>query len=267
LTNSLTEAEVLRACQILFGTEIHLSRGFLFYLQPQGLKAAYRKRVKETHPDFFACESPNIQKRQASLFRDVVDAYEIVSRYFKQSEKGLHASSSSHAARSPNEWKKQKGYPDNRGWTRESTGSFARKPLPLRPLQIGQYLYSRGFITYRALIDAIVWQRQQRPTVGTIALRWQWLDTAAIERIIRARDLRGRFGEKALDLDLLTSFQVKVLLYYQLSRQERLGTYFVRQGIMTSEMLERQVRQLNEHNVRFRDKPLSGAGQARNAFA
>jgi hypothetical protein len=267
LTTSLTEAEVLRACQILFGTEIHISRGFLFYLQPQGLKAAYRKKVKETHPDFFACESPNVQKKQASLFRDVVDAYDVVSRYFKQWETGLHASSSPHVSYGPGEWKKQGMYSDNRGYRKESAAAFARKPLPLRPLQIGQYLYSRGFITYRALIDAIVWQRQQRPVIGTIARRWHWLDTAAVERIVQARDLRGRFGEKALDLDLLTSFQVKVLLYYQLSRQERLGTYFVRHGIMTSEMLERLVRQLNEHNVRFRDKSLSGAGQVRNAFS
>jgi len=267
LDTPLAESEVLQACQTLFGSEANISRGFLFYLQPEGLKSAYRKKAKETHPDFFASESPNVQKEQASLFRDIVDAYDVVSRYFKLREKGLHESSPLHAVSCPREQKKQSRDPDKRGYKSESAGSFVCKPLPLRPLQIGQYLYSRGFIAYRTLIDALVWQRQQRPAIGSIALRWQWLDTAAIERIIRARDLRGRFGEKALDLDLLTAFQVKVLLYYQISRQERLGTYFVRHGIMTSEMLERLVRQLNEHNVRFRDKPLSGARQARNAFA
>jgi hypothetical protein len=266
LTTPLAESEVLQACQTLFGSEANIGRGFLFYLQPEGLKSAYRKKAKETHPDFFASESPNIQKEQASLFRDIVDAYDVVNRYFKLREKGLHASSPLHAVNCPRERKRQSRDPDTRGFKSESAGSFVRKPLPLRSLQIGQYLYYRGFITYRALIDAVVWQRQQRQVIGDIALRWGWLDNAAIERIIRARDLRGRFGEKALGLDLLTSFQVKVLLYFQRSRQERLGTYFVRHGIMQSETLEQLVRQLHEHNSRFGDKPLR-ARQARNAFA
>jgi hypothetical protein len=266
LTTSLTEAEALRACQILFGTDIHISRGFQFYLQPEGLKAAFRRKAKETHPDLFACESPNVQKEQAAHFRAVVDAYDVVNRYFKQWEKGTHAASPHHVFRGAREWKKQSHDPNNRAYTREAAWSFVSKPLPLRSLQLGQYLYYRGFITYRALINAIVWQRQQRPVIGDIALRWRWLDNAAIERIIRARGLRGRFGEKALHLDLLTPFQIKALLYYQISRQERLGSYFVRHRIMTSDKLELLVRQQNEHNVRFRDKPLR-ADQYRNAFA
>lgn len=261
LTTSLIEAEVLRASQIHFGTEIHISRGFLFYLQPEGLKAAYRNKAKETNPDLFACEPPNVQKEQAAHFRDVVDAYDIVSRYFKQWEKGSRAASSRHVFSGPREWKKQSCDPNNREYAREA----ASRPLPLRSLQIGQYLYYRGFITYRALINAVVWQRQQRPVIGDIALRWRWLDHAAIERIMRARGLRGRFGEKALHLDLLTPFRIKVLLYYQISRQERLGSYFVKHGIITSDKLEWLVRQLNEHNVRFRNKPLR-ADQYRNAF-
>ena len=261
MITSLPEAEVLRACQILFGTEIQISRGFLLYLQPEGLKAAYRRKAKETHPDLFACEPPNVQKEQAAHFRDVVNAYDIVSRYFKQWEQGSPAASSRHVFSGACERKKQNCDQNDQEDTRDTVS----KHLPLRSLQLGQYLYYRGFITYRALIDALVWQRQQRPVIGDIALHWRWLDSAAIERIIRTGG-RGRFGEKALHLDLLTPFQLKVLLYYQISRQERLGSYFVRRGIMTSNKLECLVRQLNEHNVRFRDKPLR-ADQYRNAFA
>jgi len=242
----------MRACQILFGTEVRISRDFMFSLQPEGLKAAYRRKAKETHPDLFACESPDVQKEQASLFRNIVDAYDVVSCYFKQLEKGSHATSAARDVfHGPRESKKRSSDPDNREYTRETAGPFASKPLPRRSLQIGQYLYYRGFITHRALINAVVWQRQQRPTIGDIALRWRWLDNAAIERIIRSRGLRGRFGEKALQLDLLTSFQIKVLLSYQVSRQERMGSYFVRHGIITSDKLERLVRQLNEHNGRY----------------
>jgi hypothetical protein len=51
LTNSFTEAEVLRACQILFGTEIHVTGASCSTFS---LKAAYRKKAKEPHPDLFA---------------------------------------------------------------------------------------------------------------------------------------------------------------------------------------------------------------------
>ncbi len=262
MITSHAEAEVLRACQTLFGTEIRLSRGFLFTLQPEGLKSAYRKKAKETHPDFFACEGPTVQKEQASRFRDVVDAYDIVNRYFKQREIRQRASSSPMHAHRARERNKKEGRPVNNGDV--PAGPTAHKPLPLRSLQFGQYLYYRGFISYRALIDAIVWQRKQRPLIGDIALRWGWLNTAAIERIIRANGLSGRFGEKALALDLLTPFQVRVLLSFQLSRQKRLGTYFVEQNIMKPEKLEWLGRELNEYNMRFRDEPLR-MKQARGA--
>ncbi len=255
MITSFTEAEVLRACQTLFGTEIHISRGFLFSLRPEDLKAAYRKKAKETHPDFFACEAPNVQKEQASRFRDVADANDVVGRYFKQREKRLHTSSSpEHAYRCPRERNKKARGPVNN--VAGPAGPSVHKPLPLHRLQFGQYLYYRGFISYRALIEAVVWQRKQRPLIGDIALRWGWLNTAAIERIIRARGLRGYFGEKALALDLLTSFQVKVLLFFQLSRQERLGTYFVQLHIMKPDKLERLVQELREYNLRFQDEPL-----------
>ena len=255
MTTSLIEAEVLRACQTLFGTEIHISRGFLFTLQPEGLKAAYRKKAKETHPDFFACEAPNVQKEQTSRFRDVAEAYDVCNRYFKQREKRLHTSSSpAHAYRSPRARTKKARGPVNN--VHGPAGPSVHKSLPLHCLQFGQYLYYRGFISYRALIDAVVWQRKQRPLIGDIALRWGWLNTAAIERIIRARGLRGLFGEKALALDLLTLFQVKVLLFFQFSRQERLGTYFVQHNIMKPAKLERLAQELREYNMRFHDKPL-----------
>jgi curved DNA-binding protein CbpA len=255
LTTSFIEAEVLRACQTLFGTETHISRSFLLSLRPDGLKAAYRKKAKETHPDFFACEAPNVQKEQASRFRDVAEAYDVVNRYFEKREKrSCAASTPVHAYRSQREQNKNAGDPVNNVYG--PAGFSVDRSLPIHSLQFGQYLYYRGFISYRALIDALVWQRKQRPIIGDIARRWGWLNNEAIERIIRARGLRGHFGEKALALDLLTSFQVKALLFFQRSRQRRLGTYFVQHNSMKPEKLERLVQQLHEYNSRFRDEPL-----------
>ena len=252
MITSLPETEVLRACQTLFGTRVRINRGFLFNLQPEGLKAAYRKQAKQTHPDFFACESPNIQQQQTALFRDVVDAYDVVNRYFKQREKRACASSSSPAPahRSPRKPNKKSWHPANN--MDGPAGPSVHEALPLRSLQFGQYLYYRGFITYRGLIDAVVWQRRQRPVIGDIALRWSWLNPASIEWILQAGGLRGRFGEKASALGLLTPFQIRVLLSFQRSRQKRLGTYFVEHRIMKAEKLELLVQELHAYNMRFR---------------
>jgi len=267
LTTPLTESQVIQACQTLFGSEIHISKGFLFYLQPEGLKSAYRKKAKETHPDFFAREAPRVLKEQTSLFRNVVEAYDVVSLFFKQREEGLWTPPPyAHAARDRRHGGKQTRKPDSRAHENTRTGPVAQKPPPFRPLRIGRYLYCRGFITYRMLINAVVWQRKQRPIIGDLALRWGWLNAAAIKRIIGAGDARGRFGEKAVDLRLLSSFQVKVLLYFQRSQQERLGAYFVWHNILKPEELERLARELREHNARVQNELLR-AGQAQHAYA
>jgi hypothetical protein len=266
LTTHLTEAEILQACQTLFGSEVNICRNFLFYLQPEGVKSAYRKKAKQTHPDFFAQDAPHVQKTQSSLFRDVVEAYEMVTLFCKQREQGVWRLQP-HVQAAP---RKQ---PENRPPGRanhpangnEHAETVYHKPLPLQPLPIGRYLYYRGFITYRTLIDAVVWQRKQRPVIGEIALRWGWLNAGAIERVLRAGRGLGRFGENAVGLDLLSSFQVKVLLFFQNSQQERFGAYFVQKNILTPEEIECLVEELGRHNANVQHVMARNA-QRRNAY-
>lgn len=266
MTKSLTESAVLQACQTLFGPEVNVCRGFLFYLQPEGAKAAYRKRAKETHPDFFSCDAPHVQKTQASLFRDVVEAYEVVNLFFQQREDGLwRPPSRAHVTRQSPE-NRPAGKTVKQAYENKHAEAVRQKPLPSRLLQIGRYLYYRGFITYRTLIEAVAWQQKQRPIIGDIALRWGLLNTGAIEQITRARGVQGRFGEKAVDLGLLTSFQVRLILFYQHSQQERLGDYFVQKNILARKELEDLVRELREHNARVLNCA-SRSGQERGAYA
>jgi curved DNA-binding protein CbpA len=245
----LSESQVIQACQTLFGADVNVGKGFLFYLQPAGLKSAYRKKAKETHPDLFSSHAPQVQKTQASRFRDVVRAYDIVSQFVKQREDGLWRAPRRRNATRQYARKRPPGKPNKRTCPNAGGNAFSERAVPLRPLQIGHYLYYRDLITYRALIDAVVWQRKQRPIIGDIALRWGWLDTAAIERIIRATNRAGRFGERAMGLGLLSAFQVKTLLFFQRSQQERLGAYFVKKNILTRELLDALVRELHDHNA------------------
>jgi hypothetical protein len=119
-------------------------------------------------------------------------------------------------------------------------------------MEVGLYLYYRGAVTYKQLMEALIWQRKQRPTLGKIARRWGWLNPEEVLRILRGSEL-GRFGDRAIKMDLLTPFQVNTLLYFQRVNQQRLGNFFVEQKILSSGQMERLVQQLEEHNRRFRD--------------
>ena len=252
MTTRLTEAQVAEACKTLFGSDIVVRRSFLLYIQPSGAKSAYRQKAKETHPDLFAGADPHQQKRQALLFIEILKAYDVLNAFFKLRDEGLWKEVKKAAAprpqraaaKQPEAAHKQPPKPSER------TTQFWEGGIPFRPLEIGRYLYYSKRISYQALIDALVWQRNQRPIIGDIALRWGWLTTGAIDRITQFSGLSGRFGEKAVGLGLLSSFQVKTLLFFQRSQQERLGQYFVVRQLLIRDDLERFVADLQEHNAR-----------------
>jgi curved DNA-binding protein CbpA len=249
VTAHLNESDVIHACRTLFGSDTDISRGFLLYMQPSGAKSAYRRKAKETHPDFFHNEDNRIQQQQTALFRDILEAYDVLNEFFKEREEGLWTASVDSAIRTyRTETHHARSSAAQSTQTRNDNGYY-RGPVPFRVLEIGRYLYYSGHISYSALIEALIWQRKQRPIIGNVALRWGWLVKTSIERITAARDVPGRFGEKAVRLGLLSGFQVNTLLYYQRTQQERLGKYFVIKKLLTAEQLELLARKLNEHNA------------------
>jgi hypothetical protein len=249
VTTPLAEATVLQACRTLFGPGTDISRGFLHYIQPDGARSAYRKKAKETHPDFYCTEDSSIQQQQTALFRDILDAYDIINRFFKEREEGLWTASFDTAPRPDRKETDHAWSSRPRSAGRQSGDDHYQGPVPLRVLEFGRYLYYTGNISFGALIGALAWQRMQRPVIGSIALRWGWLGKASIERITAAPAMPGRFGEKAVRLGLLSDFQIRTLLYYQRTQQERIGKYFVLGKILTAERLEHLARKMYEHNA------------------
>lgn len=248
MARPITESQVLLACQTLFGSEIPASRAFLQYLQPSGVKSAYRRKAKETHPDIIAGTDPGLQKQQSLLFVEILKAYDVLNAFFKQRERGLWRLP---AATPPRTRARPRPHA---GTTQRPDGNADLKrprPIPKRPLEFGRYLYYRGCISYKTLIEAVTWQRIQRPAIGDIALQWGWLNSIGIQQVLNARHVFGRFGEKAVGLGLLSSFQVKTLLYFQRSQQERLGRYFVLNGFLSQHELDRLVADLDDHNARI----------------
>jgi hypothetical protein len=215
------ETAVLSACRTLFGTRPDISNDFLCSLHPDDVRSAYRRRAKETHPDLFNHKDPFFQKRQSDLFRSVLDSYTIVQQFFRQRDAGRWQSSAGRVNEAPRQ--KARTYTRTTTNRSESNTSFHHGTVPSFHLEIGRYLYYRGIIPYSSLIKALSWQRSQRPIIGSIAMRWGWLDQHTIRHILNDR-VNGRipmFGERGIQLGLFTAYQVRIMLAFQRSKQKK----------------------------------------------
>lgn len=241
----ISESEIFHACRVLFGSDLRLNHEFLNYLQPSGVRTAYRQKAKATHPDRFASSSTQVKSHQEKLFQNLNQAHEVVQNYLKQ-RKTTAGKKTPHRSRAK---EYSQPYPHR---SKHESKRFYQGMLPARPLQFAQFLYYRGLVPYAAVISAITWQRQQRPSMGEIARRWRWLSEQDISRILKPRAGFSRFGEQAEHLGLLKPIQVRTLLLHQRTQQKQIGRYFVDHNYITEKNLERLLKDLSAHNLRHR---------------
>jgi hypothetical protein len=120
--------------------------------------------------------------------------------------------------------------------------------IPTIQLEFGMYAYYMGKISYNDLIEALIWQRRQRPMLGALATRWGWLNDHQIGRILSYRGQSTRFGKKAIELGLLSPLQVDSLVRHQRTLQQRIGQYFVSKGLINAAEADRLAHSLELHN-------------------
>jgi curved DNA-binding protein CbpA len=264
------EPELVRACRILFGSDLQINRGFLEYLQLSGVKSAFRKKALETHPDRVAAEDPRAQGRYADLFREVQQAYENLITFLDARQKGYRLPPLSSAANSPfsftgqaenrssplkrgfrggpnpgrNQGKRTSGHPDK-------SKKFYKGPLPQRPLLFGHFLYYSGVITWRMIIQALIWQRTQRPRLGQLGRRFGWLSGEDILQILHDSGFSRPFGQTALALGFLNERQLNILLFQQKRLQKKIGEFFLEEEILTPYQLNELLARFQEHNTRL----------------
>ncbi len=245
----ITESDLFEACRFLFGNEVQLSLDFLSYLQPNGAKSAYRRKVKETHPDLYGQDDSGAQQTQTEQFQRLLSSYEVVCDFFKLRESGLWTPArASSGPVAPTSSPADHASAPRRPFTGAASETCY---LPRRSLQIGLYLYYRKYIDYRLLMDALFWQRRQRPNLGDIAQRWGWLQARDIHHILSVRGAGRRFGEKAVGLDFITPRQLQTMLFYQRSQQKKLGQFFVENAVLGHDEMEKLVQEQKEHNRRY----------------
>lgn len=236
----LPEKQLLQSCRILFGPEVQISPQFLGYLQPAGVKTAYRKLAMETHPD----RAHHIGVDEAILeerFKEVNRAYEQIFSYVREPDRYI-------LTMPPRSF-----YRSDRPVTKPPSPQhpyFHKGEIPSRRIFIGQFLYYSGVISMRQMWGAVGWQKIRRPRLGDIACKLRWLSPLDIQKILRHRDRGELFGEFALRTGLINYYQLLVLLGRQKRLQPRIGDYFIERGILLPKKLDVVEAALKEHNRR-----------------
>ena len=248
-------SEVFQDCETIFGPGIRVSADFLEYLQPVGIKAAYRKRALETHPDR-AVVLDTLARDLNAEFINVREAYERLlsfvetrrvsgTPYFdgwktRQTYSNQTFQNSGERYYNQNRWqKKQKNHADH----------FYNGSIPKVNLMVGQFLYYSGLISWRTLIEAICWQRRQRPLIGQIATSWGLLSYQDVLQILTIRDFDEKFGECAFRTGYISIFELFALLGKQKKFQRPLGEYFIEHGILSSAEIIKIIEKQLAHNL------------------
>lgn len=128
------------------------------------------------------------------------------------------------------------------------------RPLPRRRVRLAEFLYYSGRISWSMMVEAIAWQRRQRPAVGRIAVDFGFLTPLEVIDVIARRQRAGAhdvpFGEFALRLGLITPFERLAMVGRQTRLQRPIGQYFVERGLIGEHEFEDLRRQIVRHNLR-----------------
>ena len=241
---SFVASDLLSACSLLFGPDVHVSLDFVKIIEPPALKAQYRKKAFEFHPD--RARSLGVNEIELSeKFKELTQAYETVNSAIRNgpdnnwADLGRPPRARSNNPKRPGEGFAQRTY---------------KGPLPQRSLLIGQFLYYTGIISWQTLMEAVIWQKRQRPLFGQIAVEWGILTPADVVRILNERRIerrfREKFGEFALNKHYITPYQRLAILGKQRKQQRLIGEYFIDEGYLSPREMATLIERLKAHNLR-----------------
>ena len=277
------EQQLFRSCEILFGSQVSISREFLEYLQPSGLQGAYRKRALETHPDRMTGNELLSSAGRSENFHRVRKAYEQLCWYLKVKEDGLPLPTSAPppaAATPPGTTVRPSGRPLN-GTERfadkgvpqppnvRRTGGAANGlhpgrgvpeysptenlycgPLPHRRLLFGHFLYYSGLANWRTITRILTWQRAERPRLGELGHRFGMLSQQEIALILQQKRGLHSFGQTAQALGLLNEAQVRALIFQQQRLQKKFGVILLEKNLVDQSELEDLLFEFQRHNAK-----------------
>ena len=104
-------------------------------------------------------------------------------------------------------------------------------------MHFSQYLLENNIVSEESMQKALLEQRTVRPTVGQLAMDRKWITRQGVFKILIEQnnsDKTGkRFGEIAVDLDLLIMSQVEELVLAQNHPSNFIGEILVKQDALS----------------------------------
>ncbi len=254
------EQQLLRACAILFGSDLHIRREFLEYLQLSGLKSAYRKRALETHPDRGLDNDRFLRRGNHETFHGVRKAYEdLLSFLHARESRRLRAGSNRPRAAdftpAPPQSERSSARPApfphdahcDTGYS--ATENLYHGPMPHRRLLFGHFLYYSGLANWRTITRILTWQRTERPRFGELGQRLGMLTPEDITLILRSKVPFQPFGQTAQALGLLSAQQLRVLIFHQQRLQKKFGIILLEKDLINRQELQSLLFQFERHNA------------------
>lgn len=243
------ESILIDACRTLFGPQIDIGREFLQYLQPEGIKSAYRSRARECHPDSYPGEGDIVERTE--LFRRSVEAYQLLIGFVRDRSIAPPISGPTRRQPTPPPRATRRPRPFRTLPPRARGERYYDGPMPPLELKMGLFLYFRGVVSYQAVVRALLWQREMRPSIGDLACSWGWMTPDIVDYVLSASHIPGQFGSRAIKLGLLDEKRLTVLLFHQRSLQKPIGRYFVEEERLLDE--RQLVRLMQERIIHNRD--------------
>lgn len=246
----IVTGDVINAYRILFGTR---EEGACFRKPDQSaVKMAYRQKAKLFHPDL-AANSSMSEERLKNIFLKIANAYEILLKWVHEESEGGVYSPSVSVVEKATRWEPIKPnvpVPTSQYFTADY---FYMQGIPNRKLRFGEYLFYSGHINWQTLMDALVYQCEVRPMMGSIAIELGFLDEESVTYIMNHRNILSceRFGEAAFRLGYLTKKEISLILKKQYQMGQPFGKYFLDKGLMDKRQLQQLLADFHCHNSSF----------------
>lgn len=236
--NDLRLGSVLKSYRLLLGPDSEITVAALNGLKPEAIKTIYWKKIKAIHPD--RAHVVGLSEDELTSQSQLVNrAYDILLPYMQDIHHCRKVQGSS--------------YPAGQGQQPPVKDHYHLGPLPKRKLRLVAYLYYRGIISWKASIDALVWQRRVRPRIGQLALEWNYFEPGEVTRILSNVETDDIFGQTAIRMNLLSNFQLAALLGKQASFNRKIGQYFLNINIFSPTQLKRLLNEFRRNNIRYYD--------------
>lgn len=248
--------ELLKCCELVFPENTRISKDFITYLRPDGLKKAFREKIKHNHPDKAGVKGIDSNLLTEKFIR-IREAYESLLP-FVSGERSLQALLGESRKEKAKTGSKKDSGRSNRNSASKNTAEkttrfdfFHSGAIPSMKLRFSQYLYYRGRISWKQCMGSLAWQRDSRPLFGQLAVQWNYLSHPDVMAILKSVQPRESFGETAIRLKRLTPYQVFALLGKQSLYNARVGRYFIDNNILSEKELAQLLRDFYFHNFSF----------------